>query len=196
MVTCSQQITGDVSPTNHGHCIKIRARREVPWAFYVRCTELVPCPVCQGSLKVIGSRRRGGKRLDGSGRTIVVRRLKCPSCSKVHHELPDCLVPYKRYERECIEPVLSDNSVDASIVPADDRTMARWRCWAAALVVYWLGCLSSLTLLFGTPVRASSRPEQSVHQRIGQVVGHAVGWLARLARPIANANLWLHTRSA
>lgn len=152
--------------------------------------------MCHGSLKVIGSRPRGGKRLDGSDRTIVIRRLQCQPCRKVHHELPDCLVPYKRYERECIEPVLSDHSDEASIVPADGRTMARWRSWAAALVVYWLGALSSLALLFGTPVQASSRPEQSVHQRIGQVVGHAVGWLARVVRPVANANLWLHTRSA
>lgn len=81
------------------------------------------------------------------------------------------------------------------MVPADDRTMARWRWWAEALVVYWLGCLASMALLFRITVQASSRPEQSVHQRLGQVVGHAVGWLARVVRLVANANLWLHTRS-
>lgn len=82
------------------------------------------------------------------------------------------------------------------MVPADNATIARWRRWAAALVVYWLGCLFALAVLFGTPVEVLSKPEQSVHQRLGQVVGHSVGWLARIVRPIVNASFWLHTRSA
>lgn len=125
-------------------------------------------------------------------RRIVVRRFRCKGCKKLHHELPDCFVPYKRYERECIETVLATHRDEASMVPVDDKTMSRWRWWAEALVVYWLGCLAALALMFGTSVQASSRPRQSVHQRIGQVVGHASGWLGRVVRPVANANLWVH----
>ncbi|WP_307545897.1 DUF6431 domain-containing protein [Paenibacillus sp. V4I5] len=31
---------------------------------------------------------------------LVIRRLHCSQCLKIHHELPDCIVPYKRYESE------------------------------------------------------------------------------------------------
>jgi len=33
-------------------------------------------------------------------------------------------------------------------------------------------------------------------QKIGHLVGHADGWLKRIVRPVVNANLWVHTRSA
>lgn len=38
---------------------------------------------------------------------LVVRRLRCTQCRKIHHELPDCVVPYKRYESACVEQVVS-----------------------------------------------------------------------------------------
>ncbi|WP_242966792.1 DUF6431 domain-containing protein [Desulfosporosinus sp. FKA] len=31
--------------------------------------------------------------------------MRCVNCRRIHHELPDCLVPYKRYESTCIESV-------------------------------------------------------------------------------------------
>lgn len=114
----------------------------------------------------------------------------------MHHELPNCLVPYKRYESECVEAALTNGSKKASMVPADDSTVARWRRWAAGFVVYWLGCLEAIASRLGRAVEAVSSPSQSVHLRLGQVVGEATGWLARVVRPIANAHLWLHTRFA
>ena len=57
--------------------------------FFVRSGEQNPCPICDGLLKVIGSRRRGYTDGMGERRTLMIRRLGCLVCSKIHHELPD-----------------------------------------------------------------------------------------------------------
>jgi len=80
---------------------------------------------------------------------------------------------------------------------ADDATLYRLKRWFHSLLPYLLGGLRSLSLrLGGEAVKEPSVPSQSVHQRIGHYVGNEPGWLARIVRPIVNANLWVHTRSA
>ncbi|WP_051250617.1 transposase [Paenibacillus harenae] len=59
------------------------------------------------------------------------------------------------------------------------------------------GCFRALAARYNLdPARDSSIPPQSAHLRLGRFVGDAPGLLARVVRPIANANLWTHTRSA
>lgn len=169
--------------------------RRLP-AFFVRCVEVVPSPCCGEELKVIGSRKRISRSATGEVRVLALRRLRCTGCRKIHHELPDCLVPYKRYESTCLEDVVSEEEA-GTVVAADDSTLYRWRCWYHELATYWCGALSSIAVRFHQqPLKVSSIPSLSAHQRIGQIVGDAPGWLARVVRPIANVNLWLHTRSA
>lgn len=135
--------------------------------------------------------------MDASGeiKELRIRRLRCVNCRQIHHELPDCLVPYKRYESGCVEQVISE--APSSDVAADESTLNRWKSWFRDQKSYWLGCLTSIAARFHQdPVKASSIPSQTAHHRFGQVVGDAPGWLARIVRPIANANLWLHTRFA
>ncbi|MED4936026.1 DUF6431 domain-containing protein [Heyndrickxia coagulans] len=45
-------------------------------------------------MKVIGTRDR--KAIDRSGKKHIynIRRLQCEQCGKIHHELPEFLVPY------------------------------------------------------------------------------------------------------
>ena len=61
--------------------------------FFVRSAEIVPCPCCGKVLYVIGSRRRVWYQSSGARSIMMIRRLRCESCSKIHHELPDKLVP-------------------------------------------------------------------------------------------------------
>lgn len=164
-------------------------------AFFVRCAELSPCPCCGENLKIIGSRKRTYKNSSGEARVLIIRRLRCSNCRRIHHELPDCLVPYKRYESICIEQVVTQSG--ASDVAADDATLYRLRQWFHMRLPYLLGCLRAIAIRLGQiPVEEPSVPSLSAHQRIGLYVGNAPGWLARIVRPIANSNLWLHTRSA
>ncbi|HWQ89750.1 MAG TPA: DUF6431 domain-containing protein [Desulfitobacteriaceae bacterium] len=152
------------------------------------------CPCCGNDLNVIGSRKRKS-RTACEEKILIIRRLRCLSCSRNHHELPDCLVPYKRYAAADIEQVLSETK-PAELV-ADDATLYRLKRWFNSLFLYLLGCLRSIVFRLGQdPVKEPSVLSQSVRQRIGLYVGNAPGWLARIVRPIVNANLWVHTRSA
>jgi len=165
--------------------------------FFVRCAEAVPCPCCGEKLVVIGSRKRKLATECGEQRMLIIRRLRCLQCRKIHHELPDCIVPYKRYESECFEQVVSESESPPSVA-ADDSTLRRWRRWYADQYTYLLGALRSIAIRFHQdPAEKSSVPSQSAHHGIGRcLASDSPGWLARIVRSVANANLWLHTRSA
>ena len=156
----------------------------------------MPSPCCGEKLKIIGSRRR--KSIKSSGEIIIlnIRRLRCVHCRKIHHELPDFIVPYKRYEVDCIESAVSEDRKTADIA-ADECTFYRWKCWFEDFSTYLVGCLSSLAIRYSQiSVEPLSEAPRSALQRMGHFVGDAPRWLARVVRPIANTNLWVHTRSA
>ncbi len=64
------------------------------------------CPVCAGALVAIGSRPRTRRTPTGDRQVLVIRRLRCTTCHRIHHELPACLVPYQRYDTESWEAVV------------------------------------------------------------------------------------------
>ncbi|WP_391563866.1 DUF6431 domain-containing protein [Paenibacillus cremeus] len=63
-----------------------------------------PLPAVEKNLASLeagsGSLREGG---GGRARMLVICRLRCTYCRKIHHELPSCIVPYKRYDSACVE---------------------------------------------------------------------------------------------
>lgn len=163
--------------------------------FFVRSTEQNPCPCCGKRLKVIGSRQRKYIAGDGETKVLIIRRFKCVHCSRVHHELPDMLVPYKRYGSDPIEPVISGELVLS--VAADESTLSRWRKWFSQRAEHIAGCLAAIAIrYFGHSEKERSTLSLSVLQRIWRYVGDASGWLARVVRPVTNSNHWVHTRSA
>jgi len=163
--------------------------------FFVRSKEQTSCPCCNGRLKVVGSRKRICLRANGDRTVLVVRRLKCADCDRCHNELPDILIPYKRYDRESIESVVSNES-DLPVC-ADESTLYRWRTWFKQMADHFQGCLASIMIRYGKEsAEDRSGLSESKLQRIWQYVGDAPGWLARGVQPIANSNLWRHTRSA
>lgn len=164
-------------------------------AFFVRSLEQVSCPCCSGRFSVIGSRDRNCIDSIGSSSVLRIRRLRCKVCRSIHHELPDILVPYKRHCSESIESVLTPKG--ALCVAADDSTIRRWRNWFREYMDHFLGCLESIAVRLGRrtaeKITCSSK---SGFQRVIDFVGDASGWLARIVRPVANTNNWIHTRSA
>lgn len=150
--------------------------------FSVVSEETVPCPCCLGGLRCIGSRLRSCLDEVGTKMILSIRRLRCLGCRKIHHELPDRLVPYKRYEAKVLELAHIGN-LDAMIEPALS-TVNRWRQWFSWFTRYADQCREALSFRFGLTVSLStSEPCGS-------------GWLAVTVRMIANTNLWVHTRSA
>ncbi len=72
-------------------------------------------------------------KLEGGEKSVlIIRRLRCPNCRRLHNELPDCVTPYKHYAAETISGVL-----DGIVTPDDDdaedypceQTMRRWILW-------------------------------------------------------------------
>lgn len=138
---------------------------------------------------MIGSRRRVWYRSGGDRIQLVIRRLQCERCGKIHHELPDLLVPYKRYDAASIEGAVAEPPQSDSA--AEESTLARWRSWFAVWAVYAAGCLQAIALRFHLPVRPASRPDRCACRTLGRYVGEAAGWLSRVVRPLANQQLWV-----
>lgn len=163
--------------------------------FLVKSAEQSFCPCCGNELKVAGSRQRKYIDISGDQHVIIIRRLKCFSCRKIHHELPDMLVPYKHYDSESIESVITNSSPLA--VAADNSTISRWRAWINSLKRYILGCLLSIAIRSERKsVDGISCRQISVLEGIWQYTGKEEGWLKKAVRTLANSNLWIHTRFA
>lgn len=148
-------------------------------------------------MSIIGTRDRKSKERSGETMVYNIRRLCCDCCGNIHHELPDFLVPYKRYKAECLELALSNPSNHD--IPVDESTLFRWFNWFERFVDYWIGCLISIMLRTkqgNIPLNFTSENSETALHRIGRLVGNAPRWLERIVHPIVNINLWLHTRSA
>lgn len=141
-----------------------------------------------------GSRKRVWYKSCGERAKLIIRRLYCERCRKIHHELPDLLIPYRRYDACSIENVVTEKA--RNIVAADNSTLARWRTWFILWSMYAVGCLAAIAARFNLPVRGSSAHSQSAHQEIGRYVEVQDGWLSRAVRRITNSLFWVQTRSA
>ena len=158
---------------------------------YVKSEEDSICPICGSlDLKVIGSRKRRARQGDGERIIMVIRRLRCSNCRRIHHELPDILVPYKRYTSVAVEAVLNDNTTE---ICCENSSIYRIKNWFAKLESYIAGCLSAVAVRLNLETKLMSG---SARQRIKDLIGESAGWLARTVRTMVNTNNWVHTRSA
>ena len=162
--------------------------------FFVRSLEPFFCPCCQFSeKKVIGSRNRSIIESDSNVIIFRIRRLRCKACQKIHHELPDKVLPYKRHEVKSIEEVLDETPLLS--ITADGPTIRRWKSWFNGLACHFLGALSS-ALLKGRGKTEKTPFIGTALQRIQFYVGNAPGWLSRVVQSVVKNNCWVQTRSA
>jgi hypothetical protein len=153
----------------------VTGERRWIWKFYIHSEEESVCPVCGGGLAVIGSRKRKVIAEDGGKvQVLIIRRLRCRECRSVHHELPDTVIPYKRYGAQIIENILEGRT---SAVICEESTIRRIKAWWASMRLYFENILASLREKYGVEFSARPTPREIV-------------------RAAVNANLWIHTRSA
>ena len=69
---------------------------------YIMGMEEISCPACGGRLFVHGTCRRRMKDETEQVRELRLRVLECEACGRTHRELPDLLVPYRRYSAKAI----------------------------------------------------------------------------------------------
>ncbi|QHQ60192.1 hypothetical protein Ana3638_04865 [Anaerocolumna sedimenticola] len=160
----------------------------------MRSRETIPCPDCEAKLTVIGSRKRGLIEYSGEKKVLIIRRLRCPGCGKIHHELPDIIVPYKRYSSETVELIISPSKEQKDDYPCELSTAKRLKIWFFLLRNYFKNTLLSLTFLYDYE-EALSKEIQCLLFRLNNSSGFN-GWLKKLVRYLVNSGRWLHTRSA
>lgn len=145
-------------------------------------------------MKVIGSRKRGLIEYSGEKKTLVIRRLRCHGCGRIHHELPDLMVPYKRYSCESVERILSSSKTEPEAFPCELSTAIRLKLWFFLLREYFKSVLISLLFHFDEDKELCS----SISCLIPclDFKPPFTGWLKKLVRQIVNSGRWRHTRSA
>lgn len=95
--------------------------------YLVRADEKNICPLClNGRLYVIGSRRRKYYDSDGAKTILLIRRLRCGGCRKIHHELPDIIMPYKRHCSQTINSIINH---DTEKLCCEGSTIKRIELW-------------------------------------------------------------------
>jgi len=92
----------------------------------------------------------------------------------IHHELPNILVPYKRYSVEAVEKIVAGNTDG---LHCEDSTVRRIKNWWAACQLYFESILVSLREKYGVEFSPYPAPKEII-------------------RAVVNSNLWAHTRSA
>ncbi len=128
----------------------------------------------------------------GEKKALIIRRLKCPGCGRIHHELPDIIVPYKRYSSETVEHIVS--LTDENDYPCELSTAKRLKIWFYLLREYFKNALISLAFLYGYDKELGKEMELLI-SGLNSSSG-VTGWLKKLVRYIVNTGRWLHTRSA
>ncbi|WP_375295570.1 DUF6431 domain-containing protein, partial [Paenibacillus doosanensis] len=83
MWACGNRLTGCIPYPTWSLYQSMSWMRSHP-AFFVRCAEVVPSPCCGEALSVIGSRKRKLVDEGGDCRLLVIRRLRCKGCRKIH----------------------------------------------------------------------------------------------------------------
>ena len=147
--------------------------------------------MCDSPLCVAGSRKRRLREADGSQSILIVRRLRCSHCCRIHHELPDAVVPYKRYCSETIEEILSDKG--SSTYPCENSTAARLRTWFLLLREY---CESALTAIMHLHKQDRQLKEELSALIPLDVSALPAGWLKKVVHAMVSAGFWPQTRSA
>ena len=159
--------------------------------FYVKSSVRPSCPCCNRRLKVCGSRKRKVIRDDGKLLHLIIRRLYCDNCQKIHHELPDIIVPHKHYAADVIEKILKGNSLGC--FPGEGSTAIRLRAWFMLLREYFEQSIKALKFIHKESRRLTNELSSLIPLNPTKL---AAGWLKHLVRILVNSSRWQQTRFA
>ncbi|PWJ51571.1 hypothetical protein SAMN05216529_102345 [Faecalicatena contorta] len=110
------------------------------------------------------------------------------NCGCIHHELPDIIIPYKRYDSETIAGILTRDADNLQDFPGELSTALRLKLWLFLLCDYIEGTLYALKELYHL--------KSLLLLPLYPLERQADGWLAALVRKLVNSGRWPQTRSA
>jgi len=172
--------------------------------FFVKSEEeLTVCPNCGCSLIYHSRVQRKSTDITGKVSIYSVRVLKCGNraCpSTYHRELPNIMLPYKRYDTESIEDTLTYSKSEIT-VSADESTIQRWRKWFAVNAVYIIMALlsTSAEITNGDESFSLEKIWQNLNESIKtikKIVMRETKWLNETVRILVNSAKWVFNRSA
>jgi hypothetical protein len=140
---------------------------------YVWVDEEIICPFCACAEMIKkGWRKRKLILLDDEVSILKVRRVLCKDCNKIHHVLPDIVVPYKRHDSKTIEKIIQGSQGETL---CEESEINRIKAWWQKLLLYIAILEASIKTQMPAP------PESK---------------LSKAVRILANAHLWPRTRIA
>ncbi|WP_423719511.1 DUF6431 domain-containing protein [Anaerotruncus rubiinfantis] len=85
------------------------------------------CPSCgQKKMQLYGRRWRLVILPNGQKVHFSIRRLRCTRCLKIHHELPDFIIPHKHFAALCLIKALQKKD---DVLFCENSTIYRWCRW-------------------------------------------------------------------
>ena len=157
--------------------------------FLVISEEDAICPECQSPLCRRDRKLRVYKEAGGKKSWFAINRLKCTNeeCRRLHHELPDCMFPYKHYGTEIIEDVV-DEVVGSDDLGLEDYpcegTMKHWKWWFSRNKVNIDGQMKSMLQHLLDLDREFLKSRDSLLEGLRERI--SPGWLSVVARFIYN----------
>jgi len=145
-------------------------------ASYVWADEQLNCPSCDSpDLIRKGWRSRKLITIIGSFLLFFIQRVRCNGCGKIHHVLPDTIVPYKRFDAKTIEAVIG-GTPEQALCELEEQEIYRIKTWWRYMVRY----ISRKASVVFAKKEIQISPEST---------------LSMIVRALANTHLWPGTRS-
>ena len=172
--------------------------------FFVESEEnLSICPNCGQQLVYHCRVNRALRDTTGIKKLYSIRILKCENktCPATYHrELPDIIIPYRRYDAESIEEAIEHSNSDITVA-VDQSTIYRWRKWFKRSELYIVMALLSVSAVIGEYTKISSLVNEkqkgsAPKEKIQSIVGRKIKWLSEAVRILVNASKWKINRSA
>ena len=161
--------------------------------------EFALCPHCDSLLEYHSRVIRPLRDSSGAKSLYDIRVMKCcnESCPTTYHrELPDIIIPYKRYNVESIEEVIEHRRSEITVA-ADESTIWRWRKWFKLNAVYIMMALLSVAAVIENNTNISSLAIQGKPtETIKIILARKTKWLNEAVRILVNSSKWVFNRSA
>lgn len=141
-------------------------------------TEVVPCPVCGGRLRVRNTCHRKLRR-EEECRIYRLRVMICTTCGKTHRELPQWMIPYKRMDA-ALYCKIAQTPRERHLEVADTNTWTRVQKW-----IWWF--LLELQAVRQAKISSHDWVEKTVEDLSCQE------WMGEIRR-LVNSGKWVQHR--
>lgn len=140
----------------------------------------------------MGSRNRKLFTSDTHFQIYRIRRLQCQICGKIHHELPDIFIPYKRFSASVMTLLIEDPN-QSELEVSTTRRLLHW--FNGHLDEFIASTLTTRHKVIKQVVVKPPDLTFSKLDRLKCLYDHHPRWLSHLVQTLANFNLWVQTRS-